>query len=58
MIHKLRSLQTISDQACINGKWVSARPENYKFRSLTEKIKEAWAVFTGKAEAFKWPEGQ
>jgi len=25
---------------------------------MTEKLKEAWAVFTGKADCFKWPEGQ
>jgi len=38
--------------------WVPARPVNYKDRSFVEKIKEAWAVFTGKADVFKWPEGQ
>jgi hypothetical protein len=35
----------------IDGKWVLARPINWKCRTLSERIKEAWAVFTGKAEA-------
>ena len=42
----------------INGKWVPARPLNWKHRSLKQKLKEALAVFNGKAEAFTWPEGQ
>ena len=42
----------------INGKWVPARPINWQHRTFRQKIKEAWAVFTGKAAAFKWPEGQ
>ncbi len=44
--------------ANINGKWVPARPINYRYRSLLERIREAWAVFAGKADAFLWPEGQ
>lgn len=39
-------------------KWVPARPINYKYRSLIERCKEAFAVFSGKADCFKWPEGQ
>jgi hypothetical protein len=42
----------------INGNWVPARSINYKYRSLYERFHEAWLVFTGKAEAFIWPEGQ
>ena len=42
----------------INGKWVPARPINYRFRTLRERIRDAWAVFTGRADAFRWPEGQ
>ena len=45
-------------QACINGKWVPSRPLNYTCRTLKERFVEAWMVFTGKAEAFIWPEGQ
>lgn len=36
------------------GKWVIARPINYKYRSIKQRIKEAWAVFTGEAEAVKF----
>lgn len=44
----------------INGKWVPARPLNVKkgYATISDRIKDAWAVFTCKAEAFKWPEGQ
>lgn len=42
----------------INGNWVPARPINYRYRTLKEKILEAWNVFIGKADAFIWPEGQ
>lgn len=54
----LRQLQEWDVQAEINGKWVSCRSENYKCRTLWERISEAWAVFVGRAEAFTWPEGQ
>lgn len=60
MIWQLKDLvQSIN--ACsaeINGKWVPARPINYQARSLKERIKDAWSVFKGKADAFYWPEGQ
>lgn len=45
-------------QSCINEKWVPARSLNWKHRSLRQRIREAWAVFKGRAEAFTWPEGQ
>lgn len=38
-------------QAEVKGKWVIARPMNYTCRTLFERVKEAWAVFTGRAEA-------
>ena len=42
--------------AGINGKWVPARPLGYySFRS---RLRLAWAVFSGKYDALKWPEGQ
>ncbi len=49
-----------NNKARINGKWVPARPLNYKkgYCSLKERIKNAWLVFTCKAEAFIWPENQ
>lgn len=42
----------------INGKWVPGRPINWQYRTLKERLKQAWAVFVGKAEAFTWSEGQ
>lgn len=42
----------------INSKWVPARPINWKYRSFFERVKEAWAVFKGKADCFRWPENQ
>lgn len=44
----------------LNGKWVPARPENYKkdLLSLKVRLKYAWEVFQGKAETFVWPEEQ
>ena len=47
-----------SNSAEVNGRWVPARPINYTCRTLKEKFVESWAVFTGRAEAFTWPEGQ
>lgn len=59
MIWNLDSLQERNQSTVfINGKWVTARPVNYKYRSFKEKIVDAWSVFIGKADAFKWPEGQ
>ena len=57
------TLRTLIDSAAenhtnIGEKWVPARPINWKYRSLRQRIREAWAVFAGKAEAFTWPEGQ
>ena len=45
-------------KALIDGKWVPARPINYQFRTFKERIREAWHVFTGKADAFYWDGGQ
>ena len=60
MIYKMEELQNWNDYTCpkIRGKWVPARPENYKYRSFVERLKDAWAVFIGKADAFIWPEKQ
>ena len=58
MIWELEKLFEHETKAFINNKWVPARPINYKYRSFKKKVKEAWAVFIGKAEAFKWPENQ
>jgi len=54
----LKQLFEWNTKTCINDKWVPARPENWKYRSFIVKTKEAWSVFTGKADCFMWPEGQ
>ncbi len=58
----LKNLQehSNSNQACINDKWVPARPLDYqkKYASIQQRIKDAWEVFMCRAEAFNWPEGQ
>lgn len=38
--------------------WFPARPLNWECRSFSQKIKEAWLVFTGKADPFIWPEDE
>lgn len=55
----LRS-QAANDVAVeINGKYVTARPAApFGWWGFTERCKNAWAVFTGRADAFTWPEGQ
>jgi|GEM_PF-5438269 len=40
----------------IGDKWVPARPLG--FQSFGSRVKLAWMVFTGKADALIWPEGQ
>ena len=58
MIWDLKDLRDLKNQALINGMWVPARPINWKHRSIIQKFKEAWNVFTGKTDSFRWPEGQ
>ena len=48
-----------STRAQINGKWVPSRPlPGYGLYGLRLRLRAAWAVLCGKAEAFTWPEGQ
>jgi len=42
----------------IDGEWVPARPINWRYRSIWQRLREAWAVFRGKADCFTWPKGQ
>lgn len=58
MLYTLRQLLETagSVQVQINGKWVPARP--LPFESSIRRMKAAWLVLTGKADAFIWPEGQ
>lgn len=39
-------------------KWVPSRPINWKYEGLVERLRNAWKVFIGRADAFTWPEGQ
>ena len=57
MIWNLRELLKHSNEvhAKINGRYVPARPVAGPFIC---KVKAAWEVFRGRADAFTWPEGQ
>jgi len=50
----LKSIQNC--EAEIDGKWVPARPVGYY--SLRHRVKAAWLVFTGEADAVTWPGNQ
>ena len=57
MIITIKDLGSDCPMTEIKGRdWFPARPLNYKFRTLRTRIKEAWLVFTGKADPFVWPE--
>lgn len=57
MIWNLKSLfdHSASVSAEINGKWVPLRPIS---GTAISRVRAAWFVLTGKADAFTWPEGQ
>lgn len=57
---KLKELLEWNSQAEINGKWVPARPLNYKpcLCPIWKRLRYAWQVVRGHAETFVWPEGQ
>lgn len=40
----------------IGDRWVPARPEGYA--SLRHRLRAAWLVFTGRADALVWPEDE
>jgi hypothetical protein len=42
-------------QTEVDGRWVAARPERGPF---LWRIRSAWLVLTGKADAVRWPAGQ
>ena len=60
MIYTLKDLRysewVVNNSTCINGKWVPARPISGTFR--WERLRAAWEVFRGRADAFTWPSGQ
>lgn len=51
-VQKIRSTVAVK----INGNYVPARPLG--FQSVFARFKCAWLVFTGRADALIWPEGQ
>lgn len=54
-MYKLSDLKTSSTQAEVRpGVWVAARPLNEDFRPFVQRVREAIAVFRGKASAFTW----
>ena len=53
---KLKSLT--GSETRINGVLLAARPENYKYRSVWERVTDAWLVFSGRADALVWPGDQ
>ena len=55
-IISVKELHSWNNDAEINGKWVPARPIG--LHSLANRIRLAWLVFTGKADALIWPENQ
>lgn len=60
MIWTLKDLirHTNECSAHIGDKWVPSRPINWRDEGLIERLRNAWKVFIGKADAFTWPEGQ
>ena len=63
MLWKLRNLIDYAYDADLtrtaHGRWVPARPLPLPgLRGLWGRIRAAWAVVRGKADAFTWPGGQ
>ena len=58
-MYSLSSLMHHDTETEINGKWVPARPlRACGLEGLRIRLREAWAVLCGRADAFTWPEGQ
>jgi len=51
----LKNLMSWGVTAEIDKEWVPARP---LIQPLKWRVKDAWKVLTGKADAFTWPKGQ
>jgi hypothetical protein len=45
-----------SSSACIDGRYVPARPLPFNYGSwfCISRLKDAWEVFRGRADAVKW----
>lgn len=59
-LYTLKSLSYTLNQNCTtglpDGTWVPARPVG--LYSLRGRFRIAWLVFTGRADAFRWPGDQ
>lgn len=42
----------------IGHQWHPARPMTNRQPSIQERFRAAWLVFTGRADALRWPGGQ
>lgn len=51
-------LECRDTKTIIDGDWVTARPLWFDGLYLSARISIAWKVFTGKYDAYKWPETQ
>lgn len=56
--YTLGALLSLSQSNAVNlcGLWVPARPEGNS--SIPNRLRAAWLVFTGRADAVTWPCGQ
>jgi hypothetical protein len=57
----LKALDKSKTGICVNikGKWEPARPKGLRgYAGFKQRVKSAWSVLTGKADAFTWPGGQ
>lgn len=57
-IMDVKAVSRAANEASVNvgGYWMPARPMGYA--SFRYRCKAAWLVFTGRADALKWPGGQ
>ena len=57
-MYKIEELIQHSNEtaACIDGRYVPARPLPFNYDSLfcVRRLKDAWEVFRGRADAVKW----
>ena len=54
-MYDIRDLHNNTDSVEIDGQWVPARPVNTHYRTLRERLRDAWWVFAGRADAVIWP---
>ncbi len=54
-LEQLRKLSNGDDKYLIEGCWVPARPITINSISFWARLKDAWVVLMGHADAVKWP---